>query len=97
MLTQDLAVITPDEAEERLVSPPPVLISEHEVGLATSIALRSHQPVRRRWADATHTLVATMHRTLTGPTRDDCKVRRDYPKHYAFMENASMAREMDHL
>jgi hypothetical protein len=97
MLTQDLAVTAPDEAQERLVSPAPVLISEHEVALATSIALRTRPPARSRWAEATHALVAAVHRAVAPPTRDDRKARRDYPKRYAFLENAAMAREMQRL
>jgi hypothetical protein len=97
MLTENLAVITPDEAKERLVSPAPVLISEHEVALATAVALRPRPTTRRRWFEATQVLFAAMQRSLTPATREDRPVRRDYPKRYAFLENACMAREMDRL
>jgi hypothetical protein len=97
MLTENLAVITPDEARERLASPAPVLISEHEVALATAIALTPRPTTRRRWVEATQTMLAAMRRTLAPPARESGPVRRDYPKRYAFLENACMAREMDRL
>jgi hypothetical protein len=97
MITQDLAVITPDEALERLVSPVPVLISEHEVALATAIALRTRPPARRRWIGAPHALVAAVHRAFVPPTHAVRRPPRAYPKRYTFLENACMAREMTRL
>ena len=76
MLTQDLPVIAPDEAHERLVSPAPVLISEADVALATAITLatamvlRNRPPARRRWMEATRGLLATARRSLTAPAYD---------------------------
>ena len=96
MLTRNLAAITPDEARERLVSPAPVLISEHEVALATAIPLQP-PPARRRWIDATHGLLAAVQRSFAAPAHPDPAVRREYPKRYAFLENACMAREMQRL
>jgi hypothetical protein len=97
MLTENLAVITPDEATERLAPPAPVLISEHEVALATAVALRPRPATRPRWVEATQTLLAAMRRTVTPTARESRPVRRDYPKRYAFLESACMAREMDRL
>lgn len=97
MLPDNLAAITPDEARERLVSPAPVMISEHEVALATAIALQARPPARRRWIDATRSLLAGIERSFAAPAHRDRPVRREYPKHYAFLENASMAREMQRL
>jgi hypothetical protein len=97
MLTQNLADITPDEARERLVSPAPVLISEHEVALATATALRTRPPAQRRWFEATHGLLAAVQRSLAASPHGDRPVSREYPKHYAFLENACMAREMQRL
>ncbi|UMB69082.1 hypothetical protein [Mycobacterium paraterrae] len=97
MVTDNPAVITPDEAQERLVSPAPVLISEHEVALATAIALQGRPPARRRWIGATHGLLVAVRRSLAAPARDDRGARREYPKHYAFLEGACMAREMQRL
>jgi hypothetical protein len=97
MLTENLAVITPDEARERLVSPAPVLIGEHEVALATAVALRPQPTTRRRWHEAPQGLLAAVRRAVAPPTHEGRPACRDYPKHYAFLENACMAREMERL
>lgn len=97
MLTENLAVTTVDEAGERLISPAQVLISEYEVALGTAIALRARPTTRRRWVEATHVLLAAVHRMLVPPARDGQRTRHDYPRHYLFLENACMAREMDRL
>jgi hypothetical protein len=96
MLTENLVVITPDEAPERLASPAPVLISEHEVALATAIALQPRPKPRGRWVKANQALVAAVQRALT-PATGERPARRDYPRRYAFLENACMAREMERL
>ena len=97
MLTENLQDITLEEAEERLVSPAPVLITEHEVALGTAAALRARPTRRRRWIEAAHTLVAAVNRGLSPTTQDGRPTRRDYPKNYAFLERACMAREMERL
>ena len=104
MVTQNIAVTTLDEAQEtldeareRLVSPAPVLISEHEVSLSTAVALRARPKTRRRWFETINVLRGAMQRTLAPSTREGRPVRREYPKRYAFLENACMAREMDRL
>ena len=97
MVTQNLADVTADEARERLVSPAPALISEHEVALATAIALQTRPPARRRWLAATHGLRAAVQRLFAASPDGDRPVRREYPKRYAFLENACMAREMERL
>jgi hypothetical protein len=97
MLTDDRTIITPDEACERLVPPTPVLISEHEVALATAVALQAQPSTRRRWIDATHGLLVAVQRSFAAPAHHDRPGRREYPKHYAFLENACMARAMERL
>jgi hypothetical protein len=104
MLTENNAVITLDEAREtldedreQLVSPAPVLISEHEVALGTAFALRARPTTRRRWFEPINVLLAAMQRSLAPSTQEGRPVRRDYPKRYAYLENACMAREMDRL
>lgn len=97
MITENTAVITLDEARERLVSPAPVLISEHEVVLGTAVALRARPAVRRWWSDATHVLLAAVQRSIAPSTREGRPARRDFPKRYAYLENACMAREMTRL
>ena len=111
MLTENIAVITPDEAretldearvtldeaQERLVLPAPLLISEHEVALGTAVALRARPTTRRRWFDAINVLRAAVRRSPAPSTHEGRPVRRDYPTHYTFLENACMAREMGRL
>jgi hypothetical protein len=108
MLTEKIAVITSDEAaetleeaEERLVSPAPVLISEQEVVLGTAVALRARPTPRRRWFEAISVLRAAMQRPAREARREARRqarpLRRDYPKRYTYLENACMAREMDRL
>jgi hypothetical protein len=104
MLTENIAAITSDEAREtldeareRLASPAPVVISEQEVVLGTAVALRARPATRRRWSEAINVLLAAMQRSLAPSTQEGRPVRRDYPKHYAFLENACMAREMNRL
>lgn len=97
MLNESLGLITLDEARERLVSPAPVLITEQEIALGTAAALRARLTSRRRWVGATHALLEAVHRALGPSTQDGRQTRRDYPKRYAFLENACLAREMDRL
>jgi hypothetical protein len=88
---------TLDEAKERLVSPAPVLISEQEVVLGTAVALRAQPTPRRRWFEAINVLRAAMQRSLARSTQDARPVRRDYPRRYGYLESGRMAREMDRL
>jgi hypothetical protein len=97
MPTENIAVITLDEAQERLVSPAPVLISEHEVVFGTAVARRARPTTRRRWFAATNVLLASVQRSLALPRHEGRPVRHEYPRHYTFLENACMAREMGHL
>ncbi|MGB6207049.1 hypothetical protein [Mycobacterium sp.] len=112
MLTPNLVLNTSteavdnDEARERLVSPAPVqiieqpapvLITEQEVVFGTAAAVRPQPSTLRRWAEATRVLLASMERALVVSPHDDRQKRRDYPKNYAFLERASMARAMERL
>lgn len=97
MLNLNLELKTLDEATEQMVPPAPILITDQEVALGTAVALRARPTARRRWVEATHVLLAGVHRTLVPPAQDDRRMRHDYPKHYAFLEHASLAREMDRL
>ena len=97
MITENTAVIALDEAQERLVSPAPVLISEHEVAFSTAVALRTRPATRRRWFEAAHVLLAAVQRSLAPSRQEGRPVRREYPRHYAYLENACMAREMARL
>jgi hypothetical protein len=102
MLTENLAVrpideAQVDEAQERLVAPAPVLITAHEVALGTAVALRARPTTRRRWIEATHQLLAALNRRRAPSTQDRFRTRRNYPKHYGYLENACLARAMERL
>jgi hypothetical protein len=97
VITLNKAGETLDEAQERLLAAGPVLISELEVALGTAAALRAQPKTRRRWFEATRVQLAAMRRSLAPPMHAGRPARRDYPKHYAFLENACMAREMKRL
>ena len=101
MLNEQLELTTPDEALEQLappvVGPAPVLITEQEVALGTAVALRAQPSALRRWVQASRALLTTIEHALVAPPQDDRPKRRDYPKRYAWLESASMAREMDRL
>jgi hypothetical protein len=101
MPNDTLGLITPEESLEQLVPPvvrpEPVLITAQQVALGTAVALRPRHSTMRRWVQATGALLATMEHALVAPKQDDRPKRRDYPKRYAFLDNACMAREMDRL
>jgi hypothetical protein len=97
MLTENLEVVTLDETRERLVTPAPVLIAEQEVALGTAAALRARPKSRRGWIDATRVLLVTVRRAQAPSTHDGSMTRRDYPKRYAFLEDACLACAMDRL
>ena len=81
----------PADAAE--VTRTPVLITEHEVMLATAAAVPL-QPakVRRRWADVIGATVQAMFVSSSEPRR-----RRHYPPRHDYLESSRMAREMYRL
>jgi hypothetical protein len=79
------------------LSPAPVLITEQEVAFGTAAAVRARPTTMRRCIDATPVVVSAIHRMFTTGAADARRARRDYPKHYVFLEHACMAREMDRL
>ncbi|MDT7734518.1 MAG: hypothetical protein QOE12_1692 [Mycobacterium sp.] len=97
MLTDNVAVTMPEDAEERLVSSAPVLITEQQIALATAAALRPRPEPRHRWVAARHLLLEAFHSArVPSPQRGSAK-GHDYPKRYGFLEDACLAREMYHL
>ena len=78
---------------EQPVTAEQVLITEKEVTLGTAAALGARSS-RRRWTDV---LVAAVHRTVAPATQEATRTHREYPKHYAFLESACMARAMERL
>lgn len=97
MVNETLGLVTLDEAQEQLVSPEAVLITEQEVVLGTAVALRARPVPRHRWSEATHVLLATVRRAFAPAIQEGRPVHRYYPKQYAFLEKACMGREMDRL
>lgn len=79
----------------KAVPPAPILITEQAVAFGTTVA-RGAPTTTQRWIDATRVLLATVRRMHTPSTRGDQRSRY-YPKHYAFLEDACLAREMDRL
>lgn len=76
------------------VSPPPVVISVHEVAFSTAVAL----PLPRM-KPARRTAIASLRALFrTSPDEDSPTVPRHYPgRREAFIEDAAMAREMRRL
>jgi hypothetical protein len=103
MLNDNIALVTADEAEEalaqdealeKLVSPAPVLITEQEVAFGTAVALQAPPKSRRSWF---HVVVAAIQRASAPSAPDERRPRHDYPRRYAFLDDACMAREMGRL
>ncbi|OBK39803.1 hypothetical protein A5658_02845 [Mycobacterium sp. 1245111.1] len=112
MLTPDLVfnasteAADNDEAREQLVAPArgsitkppaPVLITEQEVALGTAAALRAQPSALRRRILAVRVRLAAVENALVAPPHDARPKRHDYPRHYSWLENAAMVREMDRL
>lgn len=97
MLTDNVAVTMPEEAEERLASPTPVLITEQQIALGTAAALRSRPTPQRRWVAASHFMLEAFHSARVPSTHRGFAKGHDYPKRYGFLEDACLARAMYHL
>ncbi|TAM67876.1 hypothetical protein [Mycobacterium sp.] len=84
------------EATLEAASPPPTLITEQQVAFATAAAAPVPSPTVRWWAKTIHAVRAasSMRRT---PRAKAHRPRPYYPRHYGYLENARMAREMDRL
>jgi hypothetical protein len=90
--------VVPDvEATVEAVYPAPILIAEHEVAFATAAAVPVPRPTTRWWTKAINTVSAAASGILRTSTADSRPARRNYPRHYTFLENARMSREMDRL
>jgi hypothetical protein len=92
---------TPPAAEE--VSPPPTLITEHEVMLGTAAALAPAPLFEGQDADAERAVgrgrsgwIAALARLFTS-SPDRRPPRQHYPPRLDFMEDARLAREMYRL
>lgn len=82
----------PSAAPSAEVTSAEVLISTQQVVFGTAIAVGAG---RRKSIGGR--LAAIARRVLTPSTDASVPRRRQYPKHYAFLENALMAREMERL
>ena len=70
----------------------PILITEHEVAFSTAAAV----PLPR--TKPTRGVIAALRATFLSSRADARPARRHYPlRHYAFLEQAAMAREMRRL
>jgi hypothetical protein len=76
-------------------SPPPILITESEVAFSTAAAARPSTPPR--WRRVIGVVLAIIRRVLLPSTAGAARPRQDYPRRYAYLESACMAREMDRL
>ena len=79
------------------MSAAPVLITEKEVLFGSAVAVPVRPITTRWWSKATGVVLAAMHRMSLTSSVDSQEPRRDYPRHYEFLERACMGREMDRL
>jgi len=79
------------------LSASPKLISEQELALSTAAALGVQARASRGWLSAIRALAAVPVGMFWASTADSHREPRYYPRHYRFIENARMAREMQRL
>src|ERR1700752_5311026 len=89
-----------DESRERLVSQSistetPALITQQQVLFSTAAAVPLPRANPRRWSDAIHAAASAVGSWLANAAKPPTKPV--YPKRHAWLENASMSREMDRL
>jgi hypothetical protein len=86
-----------DESRERLVTSTeaPALITEQQVLFSTAAAVALPPAKTRRWSDAVHAAASAVGSWIANAAKPPSKPV--YPKRYAWLENASMSREMDRL
>jgi len=93
-----LEVVAPDtEPAPNAAVPAPVVITEQQVALSTAAAVQLRPARPRRWTAPVSAIAGAWHRIWLAPTPDAQKWPRHYPKSYAFLERASMARAMERL
>jgi hypothetical protein len=89
---------TTEPVHERISQPPSVEVSSTEVLISTQqVVFSTAAAVGVRRERIGGRFVAIMRRMLTTSTDESGQQRRDYPKHYGFIENALMAREIERL
>jgi hypothetical protein len=87
------------EATLEVASSAPTLITEQQVAFATAAAAvaPAPSPTVHWWATPIHAVHAAASSILRTSRAEAQRPRSDYPRHYAYLENARMAREMDRL
>ncbi len=87
------------EATPRAASSAPTLITEQQVAFATAAAAAAPvlSPTVRWWVKAIHAVRAEASSMLRTSRAEAERPRSHYPRHYIYLENARMAREMDRL
>jgi hypothetical protein len=89
---------TTDPVNERISQPPSVEVSSTEVLISTQqVVFSTAAALGTRRESIGGRFVAVMRRIFTTSTDESAPKRRDYPRHYGFLENALMAREMERL
>ena len=90
-------VPTKFEPASARLSAPPILITEQEVALGTTAAQGPQPRTSRRWITATRLIAVGIRRMFPTSTANSRSTPRYYPRHYGFIEDALMAREMHRL
>ena len=94
--TQSQKLVAPDtQSGTAVATQAPVLITVQEVAFNTAAAMPMLPTTRRRWAGAG--VLVSMRKMFLTSTPDARAPRRDYPRRYGFLEQASMSREMERL
>lgn len=77
-------------------------VTMHDIATLTmgptrgAVAVRQ-RPMTHRWTEAISVALASVRSMLATSRWHERLAHRDYPRRYAFLEYASMAREMDRL
>jgi hypothetical protein len=79
------------------VSAPPILITEQAVAFSTAAAQAVQPRTSHRWIRATRPIALALRRMFPTSTADSRRAAGYYPRHYRFLEDARMAREMHRL
>jgi hypothetical protein len=95
---ETLKLVAPDtEASNAVAASAPVLITMQEVAFSTAAAMPVPPTTRRRSAGVASVVLTSMRKMFLTSKPDARAPRRDYPRRYGFLEQASMSREMDRL
>jgi hypothetical protein len=79
------------------VAAPPILITEQEVAFSTAAAQAVQPRPSHWWTRATRLIALAPRRIVPTLTADSRRAPSYYARHYGFLEDARMAREMHRL